>query len=145
MGKDSRHNRRKGPPLLRGQGGILLAVAAGGALGALARYGLAVVWPALPGVFPWHTFVANAAGSALLGITIVLVSEARTAHPYVRPFLGTGVLGGFTTFSAYSEEVVALMEHGQIALAGGYAVATLAAALLGAWAGIRVTRAVALR
>ncbi|AEF42572.1 Protein crcB [Hoyosella subflava DQS3-9A1] len=118
-------------------------MALGGALGAFARYALTLAWPAAPGAIPWHTFIANATGSALIGVTIVLVSEVRTAHRLMRPFLGTGVLGGFTTFSIYTAEIVELVEHGRRIAAAGYLSLTLVAALAGVWAAMRITRALA--
>ncbi len=76
----------------------VLAVSAGGALGALARYGLQLAWPVPAGGFPWSTLVINASGCLLIGVLM-----ARVAGP--QPFLGAGVLGGFTTFSAYAAEI----------------------------------------
>ncbi|MBB3039548.1 fluoride efflux transporter FluC [Hoyosella altamirensis] len=140
MSRDTRH-----ASVFRGQWGVLGVVAFGGVLGAFARYALSLAWPAPPAAIPWHTFIANATGSALIGVTIVLVSEVRTAHRLMRPFLGTGVLGGFTTFSIYTAEIVELMEHGRIFAAAGYLSLTLAAALAGVWAAIRVTRTIASR
>ncbi|MCB5181570.1 FluC/FEX family fluoride channel [Streptomyces antimicrobicus] len=123
------------------QAPVLAAVAAGGALGAAARYGLALLWPAGAGAFPWATFWTNAAGCALIGVLMVLVGEGgRTAHPLVRPFLGVGVLGGFTTFSTYAVDVVRLLDEGRGGLALGYAGATVAAALAAVTAAARLTR-----
>ncbi|MFE1783973.1 fluoride efflux transporter FluC, partial [Streptomyces sp. NPDC059506] len=81
---------------------VLGAVAVGGALGAAARHGAALLWPVPAGAFPWSTLGVNAVGSGLIGVLMVLVAERGAGHPLVRPFLGTGVLGGFTTFSAYA-------------------------------------------
>lgn len=138
-------SRQSRSHLFRGQWGILAVIAVGGALGAVARHALALAWPAAPDGVPWHTLVTNVSGSALLGITIVLVSEVRTAHRLVRPFLGTGVLGGFTTFSLHTDEIIVLAEHARVWAAAGYSLLTLVASLAGAWAGMRFTRAIASR
>ena len=118
---------------------VLGVVAVGGGIGALARYGLAVL---LPGGFPWATFAVNVLGCLLIGVLMVLVTEVRTPHRLVRPFLGTGILGGFTTFSTYTVEVDALFRAGATGLAFAYLAGTLVAALLAVSAGVWVTRAV---
>ena len=88
--------------LRRAPWAVLGAIAAGGALGALGRYGLAVAWPHRPGRFPWATFVTNVSGCLLIGVLMVLVVEVWSAHRLLRPFLGVGVLGGYTTFSTFA-------------------------------------------
>jgi CrcB protein len=118
----------------------IAVVAAGGALGALARYGLLLAWPTRPGAFPWGTFVVNVSGCLAIGVLMVLVTEPRPAHPLVRPFLGTGVLGGFTTFSAYAEEVRALLRPEWMVTAVLYLAGTLLAALAATIAGMRLAR-----
>lgn len=92
-------------------------IAVGGVAGALARRGFGVAWPTAPGSFPASTLVINAAGSALIGILLVLVTEARAPHRLIRPLLGTGVLGGFTTFSTYTGDTQTLLANGHAALA----------------------------
>ncbi|MFC9297867.1 CrcB family protein [Streptomyces sp. NPDC057011] len=125
------------------QGRVLAAVAAGGAVGASARYGISLLWPAAPGTFPWATFWINAGGCALIGVLMVLIGEGgRTAHPLVRPFAGTGVLGGFTTFSAYAVDFSRLLDEGEAPLALAYAGLTVAAALGAVWMAASVTRRV---
>ncbi|MEE1941675.1 CrcB family protein [Streptomyces sp. TRM 70361] len=121
---------------------VLAAVAAGGALGATARHALTSAWPAPPGGPPWATLAANTAGCALLGVLMVLVAEYGRGHPLARPFLGTGVLGGFTTYSAYALDTVTLLERGAAGTAAAYLGGTLAAALGAVWAGAAATRAV---
>jgi fluoride exporter len=122
---------------------VLVAIAVGGGLGALARHGLATMLPTPPGQFPWSTWLANVLGCLLIGVLMVLVTETRTAHRLARPFLGVGVLGGFTTFSTYAGEIRALLTPGTVGLAFGYLAATLVTALLAVVVGMRVTRAVA--
>ncbi len=120
---------------------VLAAVAAGGAVGAAARYGVGLLWPAAPGAFPWGTFWINVAGCALIGVLMVLVGEGgRSAHPLVRPFLGVGVLGGFTTFSTYAMDFARLLDAGEAGTALAYAGLTVAGALGAVWAAAVITR-----
>lgn len=124
------------------QGRVLAAVAAGGAVGASARYGLSLMWPAGPGAFPWATFWTNVTGCVLIGVLMVLIGEGgrKAPHPLVRPFAGVGVLGGFTTFSTYAVECSRLLDEGEAGAALGYAGLTVAAALGAVWAAASVTR-----
>ncbi|MCP3754828.1 CrcB family protein [Streptomyces sp. TBY4] len=120
---------------------VLAAVAAGGAVGAAARYGVGLLWPAAPGAFPWGTFWVNVAGCALIGVLMVLIGEGgRSAHPLVRPFLGVGVLGGFTTFSTYAVDLARLLDAGEAGTALAYAGLTVAGALGAVWAAAVLTR-----
>lgn len=121
---------------------LLLSVAAGGALGAAGRYGLQLLLPPEPGGVPWATLTANLAGCLLMGVLMVVLLEGLAVpHRLLRPFLGVGVLGGFTTFSAAAVEVEALARGGQAVAAGGYLAVTLLGSLLTVHAGIAVTRA----
>lgn len=104
-----------------------LAVAAGGALGAVLRYAALQAQPDGSG-FPWTTFAVNVLGSALLAGLLLLPAARRS--PVWAAGLGPGVLGGFTTFSATSEQARALLADGRAALAGAYVLGTLAAGLL---------------
>lgn len=119
---------------------VVLVVAAGGALGGLARYGLSRL-VAGPAGFPWATFTENVLGCFLLGALMVVLVEVRAPSRYARPFLGIGVLGGFTTFSTYSAEIRALAADGRAALAAAYLVSSLLAGLLATVAGIALARA----
>jgi CrcB protein len=122
---------------------VLAAISAGGALGACARYGATLLWPAPQGTFPWAVFWVNVTGCALIGVLMVLVSEGgRTAPALVRPFLGVGVLGGFTTFSTYALDFSDLLESEEAGVALAYAGGTLAGAMGAVWLGASVTRAV---
>ncbi|MFJ9076860.1 fluoride efflux transporter FluC [Streptomyces sp. NPDC102278] len=122
---------------------VLAAIAVGGAIGASARYGAALLWPTAPGAFPWDTFGVNVVGCSLIGVLMAAVAEeGRTSpHPLLRPFLGVGVLGGFTTFSTYALEFSGLLDEGLPAIALTYAGLTVVAALAAVWAGAAVTRA----
>jgi CrcB protein len=135
------------PPVLAGQSSLLAIVAAGGALGSLARWGAGLALPTGPDGFPWTTLGINVLGSLLIGALIALVADAgtgrRAAHPLARPFLGTGVLGGFTTFSGYAVEGQQLLLGARYAAAAGYLLGTAGAALLAAWAGLALVRLVA--
>ncbi|MBP2475958.1 CrcB protein [Crossiella equi] len=105
---------------------VLLLVSAGGVLGALARHGIGVLVPG-----PWPTVGINVLGCLLIG----LLTARTAADSVLRPFLGTGVLGGFTTFSAYAVDAVRLVHDGRALEAALYLVGTLAAALLAVTAG----------
>ncbi|MEV4879285.1 fluoride efflux transporter FluC [Streptomyces cyaneofuscatus] len=123
------------------QARVLGAVAAGGALGAVARHGALVLWPAAGAGFPWTVFVVNVSGCALIGVLMVLTAErGRVTHPLVRPFLGVGVLGGFTTFSTYAADVSGLLVRQELLTAVAYMAATVVTALAAVWAGAVVTR-----
>ena len=113
----------------------LTVIAAGGALGAAARYGLAVAWPAPVGGFPWAIFVVNVSGCLLIGVLMALRPK-----PLLRHFLGTGVLGGYTTFSAYTLDFQQLVAAGRAGMAVAYLGGTLVAALIAVHIGFTVRR-----
>ncbi|MFW6692762.1 fluoride efflux transporter CrcB [Streptomyces sp. MAR4 CNX-425] len=124
----------------RGQGAPVAMVALGGGLGAAARYGAGLPWPTAPAAFPWPTLAVNAVGCAAIGVLMVLVTEARTAHRLVRPFLGAGVLGGFTTFSTYAVDVRRLVAEDRVGAGVAYLALTPVVALGAVWAAQAVTR-----
>jgi len=126
--------------LTRSHGAVLVVIALGGGFGAVARYGLAQVLPTRTGQFPWGTFVTNVAGCFLIGVLMVVITEVLSAHPLVRPFLGVGILGGFTTFSTYAVEIRGLLQPGSAGLAFGYLAGTLICAMLAVIAGVWLTR-----
>ncbi|MET8233189.1 CrcB family protein [Micromonospora sp. NPDC005298] len=107
---------------------VLATIAAGGVLGALARAGLQHLAPHAPTGFPWATFGVNLSGCLLIGVLMAALAHVGGGHPLVRPFLGVGVLGGFTTFSTYAVDV----QQALVAGAPGTALAYLAATLVGA-------------
>lgn len=122
---------------------VLAVIAAGGALGALARHGVQAALPDAPGGFPWATFLVNVSGCLLMGVLMVVITEVRTAHRLVRPFLGVGMLGGYTTFSTYVVDAQRTVAAGAPVTALAYLGATLVAALLAVAAGMWLTRRVA--
>ncbi|MCT4356185.1 CrcB family protein [Streptomyces sp. Je 1-79] len=125
----------------RGELPVVGVVAAGGALGAAARYGASLAWPTPAGAFPWTTLAVNTAGCAAIGVLTVLLTEAATApHPLLRPFLGTGILGGFTTFSAYALEAQRLLGAGDAGRGVAYLAGTVVAALGAVGAATLATR-----
>lgn len=115
-------------------------VAVGGAAGTATRYGASLLWPTPAGAFPWTTFLVNLVGCALIGILLVLITETWSPHRLVRPFLGTGVLGGFTTFSTSMVDTQQLIDGGQPGKGLGYLLGTLLAALAGVWLSATATR-----
>ncbi len=121
--------RPRRPSPLRGQGPVLAVISLGGALGSCARYGASLLWPTPHDAFPWTTLAVNALGSAVIGVFMVVITEVRPAHRLVRPFFGTGVLGGFTTFSTYAVDVRGLVTDRHLGIALLYLFATLFAAL----------------
>jgi len=115
-------------------------VAAGGAIGALMRFWLAVGLNALVGAqLPFATFAANVSGSFLIGLVTILLA----AKPALAVLTMTGVLGGFTTFSAFSLETVRLVEEGRAATALGYAGVSVVTCVVAAAAGMALGRAAA--
>jgi fluoride exporter len=113
---------------------LLGTIAAGGAIGAAARYGAGQAWPVAGGAFPVTTMAVNVLGCGLIGVLMVLVGELWTGRRLLRPFLGTGVLGGFTTFSTYAVDLQRLFATSHAGTAVAYLVATPVAALLAVWA-----------
>lgn len=108
---------------------MLAAVFAGGALGTIARAEVAEALPVHPGTFPWATFAVNVVGAALLGWFTTRLQERLPLSLFRRPFLGTGICGGLTTFSTMQLELLRLLDRGDVGLALGYAAASVVAGL----------------
>jgi CrcB protein len=125
----------------RSQAAVLGAVTAGGVAGACLRYGASLLWPTHPGAFPTTTLGINAVGCAAMGVLMAVITAVPSAHPLARPFLGTGVLGGFTTFSTYALDAQRLLDAGRAGTALAYLAATVAAALGAVTIGYLCTRA----
>lgn len=119
----------------------LLLVALGGAVGSSIRYaaGVAVARVSSPG-FPWGTFAVNVAGSFAIGALLTWAEGRGALSPEARLLLVTGLLGGFTTFSAYAWETLSLVRNGQAAAAFAYAGGSVLIGLAAAWAGHALTR-----
>jgi CrcB protein len=104
----------------------LAAVFAGGVVGTLARDVLTIVMPAPAATcWPWSTFTANIAGAFLIGYFTTRLLERLPVSSYRRPFLGTGVCGGFTTFSTMQVEILAMVQHHKYVLAVSYTVVSI--------------------
>lgn len=117
---------------------VLLVISLGGVLGSLARWGTSVAWPSEPGGVPWATLQVNVLGAGLIGLLMVLVRARGPEGRYLRPFLGVGVLGGYTTFSTYALDVHQLLVDQRAALAASYLVLTVVLGLLAVWCGVGV-------
>lgn len=128
--------------LVRRHGSVLAAIAAGGGLGALARHLVGEALSAATGAFPWGTFLINVSGSLLIGILMAVLGLRPAHHRLVRPFLGVGVLGGFTTFSAYAVQSYELVRSGHPLVALVYLGGTMIAALLAVVGGVFLVRRV---
>ena len=118
----------------------LVAVAAGGGLGSLVRWGLGRALPLRDNCFPVGTLLANVSGSFLLAALTVVIAARWPTRPYLRPFLGVGLLGGYTTFSTYLLDTHALLARGDLTLAVVYAAGSVVLGVLAAWAGMELPR-----
>ncbi|MEM1371090.1 MAG: fluoride efflux transporter CrcB [Pseudomonadota bacterium] len=122
---------------------LALIAAAGGALGAAARYlvSVAAVRMAGPGaVFPWGTLTVNIVGSFLMGVVVHWLAVRAGGGSELRTFLATGILGGFTTFSAFSLDVVSLIERKETALAALYVFGSVGLSIGALFLGLLVAR-----
>ncbi len=121
---------------------LLLLASAGGALGAGARYlvyqHVTRLWGA---AFPWATMIINIVGSLLIGVLVAILLERLPDTTGLRVFLITGILGGFTTFSAFSFEVVELIERAEITYALLYLAGSVVLSVAACWLGLTATRA----
>lgn len=117
-----------------------LLVMAGGAVGAALRFHLSRILPVSVGGWPWPTFAANVAGGLAMGVLAAWALRQGVAGEPVRLLLGVGLLGGFTTFSAFSLEMAMMVERGQTMLAGSYALASVLSALIALFAGLALGR-----
>ncbi|WP_200961225.1 CrcB family protein [Phycicoccus sp. Soil802] len=120
----------------RGDSGLLAAVAAGGVLGSLGRYAVGLALPHVSGAFAWSTFLVNVTGSLAMGVLVVWVLSMARPHPWLRPFLGVGVLGGWTTFSSYALDIHAMVQAGHGLVAAAYLVGSLVIGLVAVGLGI---------
>ncbi|MGB0721809.1 MAG: fluoride efflux transporter CrcB [Gammaproteobacteria bacterium] len=118
-----------------------LAIALGGAAGAVARYGVSTaVYNGLGREFPWGTLAVNVIGSGAMGILFVLFMERMTVSPELRAGLLIGFLGAFTTFSTFSIETLNLMEAGEPLKALANALVSVGACVVATWGGVLLAR-----
>jgi CrcB protein len=123
---------------------LILAVAAGGALGSVARYLVGIASTKAFGLaFPWGTLIVNIAGSFLIGAFVELFALKADLPQEVRVFLTVGICGGFTTFSTFSLDAYVLMERGEWMPAVAYVIGSVLLSVLGLVAGLYVVRAAA--
>lgn len=129
------------PPRSR-QMSVLGAIALGAALGGPARYALARRWPQVVGGFPWATLWTNVSGSFVLGLFLIVLVNRFPPTRFLRPFVATGFLGAYTTFSTFCVETDQLIADGHPATAVGYVAASLLLGLAAAWSGVRIAHAI---
>lgn len=127
--------------VVRRRADVLAVIAAGGALGTVARWGVGQALPTRPDAFPWATFSINVSGSFVLGAFAMLTLELTGTHRYLRPFVAVGVLGGFTTFSTSMLETRTLVADSDSAVAIVYLTGSVLAGLLSVVAGVSAGRA----
>lgn len=139
-GKPRRLVRRAGRSI-RTRWDILLVIAVGGAFGSLLRWLLGQLVSAPRGEFAWATFLENVSGAFAMGVLIVFLIDVWPPSRYLRPFLGVGVLGGYTTFSTYVLDAGEIMLAGRPLVAAGYIFSTLILGLSAVWAGMALARA----
>ncbi len=121
---------------------LILAVAAGGALGAVGRYLMMIqVGHWLGGGFPYATLVVNVVGSFALGLLVEIMALVWSPAPELRALLVVGMLGAFTTFSTFSMDVVLHFHRGELAITAVYILASVALSIAGLFAGLHVVRA----
>jgi CrcB protein len=135
---------RETPPRRRhtGELSVLAVIALGGIVGAEARYAVSLWLPHRPDQLPVGTWLVNVSGCFFIGVLMVVITELTAPHRLVRPFLGVGVLGGYTTFSTATVEVQQLALHGRAAPALGYLLGTVVGALVAVALGTATARAV---
>lgn len=121
---------------------LLVVVALGGMIGATVRFVIGETWPAPVGALPWATLAINVTGCVALGALMALIADREAGHPWRRPFWGTGVIGGYTTFSTYAVEVHGLLLARHPALGLGYLAASVVLGLTAVLAGRGLARVV---
>lgn len=115
---------------------IVFALGCGGVVGAVARYAISLAIPTASGAFPWSTFIINISGSALLGFLLVLLLEQFPRGRLVRPFVGSGLIGAYTTFSTFEVDALLLFRDHRPFVGVTYLVASLAGGLIAVWVGM---------
>lgn len=120
----------------------IFLVMSGGAIGAGLRYGITRALPVSPGGWPWPTFAANVVGGLAMGVLAAWVLRGDNSAEPLRLFIGVGVLGGFTTFSAFSLEMAQMVQRGEMGMAAAYAFASVLLALGALFAGMTAAKAI---
>jgi fluoride exporter len=122
---------------------LLFLATTGGAIGAGARHLLNVAFARWFGTdYPWATLTVNVVGSALMGFLIATIMVKFDGSIVLRTFLATGILGGFTTFSAFSFDVFGLLERGETVLAFGYVAVSVIGSIVALMLGFALARGV---
>jgi len=119
---------------------VPIVISAGGVLWSLARYALGLAFPHTTDGFGWATFAVNLSGCFLIGVLMVLVTDVWPDRTLLRPFVGVGVLGGYTTFSAYIVDIVGALRVGAGGVAAGYLLGTVVGAMAAVWLATVLTR-----
>ena len=123
---------------------LTLWIALGGAIGAVLRHMLNIGIAKVAGSdFPWHTMLINISGSFVMGLLITLMALRWNVSNEIRAFLTTGILGGYTTFSAFSLDFAVLVERKAYGLAGAYAAGSVVLSLVAIFAAMALVRALA--
>jgi len=118
-----------------------LAVACGGAIGAMSRYWVYNAFlKASESKFPWATLTVNIVGSFLIGVAFILITERSEVGSEMRGLVTVGFLGAFTTFSTFSMDTIGLLEQGQIASAVSYVLSSVLVCIIAAWLGLMFSR-----
>jgi CrcB protein len=124
--------------VLHRQWDLVLAIAAGGVLGAEARYGVGLAFPHSNRQFPWSTVLVNGTGCLAIGVLMVILLELTLPHRLARPFLGVGVLGGYTTYSTFAVDTERLLLAHRPLVALGYVAVTVIACAVAVFVGATV-------
>jgi CrcB protein len=120
---------------------VLLAVALGGALGSIARYGAdKLIERRSFSIFPWSTFTINATGCLLIGVVVAAFVDRHHTPAWIRAGLVMGVLGGYTTFSTFAQEGLSLFEEGRSEVALAYLLGSMITGVVAVYAGTRLGR-----
>ena len=118
-----------------------LAVAFGGALGAMTRLFVYNVFQRTgSSAFPWATLTVNVLGSFLIGIAFILITERMALGPYWSGVVTIGFLGAFTTFSTFSMDVIGLLEQGSLSQAFLYVLSSVLVCIIAAWLGLSLAK-----
>lgn len=124
----------------RGGAQLWAAIALGGAIGTLARFGLAEALSSAAGNWHWATLIANVFGAGALGVIVVLLPNPAANPSRLRAMLATGVCGGLTTFSTTQRELLAMIDHGEAGMAITYAAVSVVAGLAAVLIAVRLSR-----